>query len=125
MQRLVIGALLVLANYSAVAQDENVIVGAGAALKCGDWSAERARSSASGSSTPREAFAVMWAQGFVSGVNTERMGSSQSPRFSIPSADVLSAMLDKECRSDPLQSLWIAMVGISRQLSERMPIKVK
>ncbi|MFC5607763.1 hypothetical protein [Variovorax soli] len=118
-KKVLAAAAFVIATNLAAA--DAVVVGAGASVKCGDWLADR---STSGRVT-RAMFASHWIQGFLSGINTERLAQKARPQFDVPSHDVLNAMLDKHCRNDPLQSVWEASMDIASELTERSAIPAK
>ncbi|WP_349606978.1 hypothetical protein [Cupriavidus sp. DF5525] len=99
MSKIVAAAVTVFAMSGAFAQDPVVIVGLGAQdSSCGDWIKARREQD-----RLYELSAVVWVQGFLSGMNA---GRTADQIINLPASSVIEAILDKECAKSPTEPLY-------------------
>ena len=88
---------------------ETVISGPGAAASCGDYVKHRREQ-------PRMAdLAVFWAQGYMSGANSQRALANQKV-IDIPKFDTLGLLIESACIKNPTYNVWMATEVVSRDL---------
>ncbi|WP_321913416.1 HdeA/HdeB family chaperone [Paraburkholderia sp. J11-2] len=98
MSKIVAAAVAVFAMSGAFAQDA-VVVGLGAQdSSCGDWIKARREQN-----KLYQLSAVLWVQGFLSGMNTARKADQM---INLPASSVIEAMLDNECANSPTGPLF-------------------
>lgn len=98
MNKIVAATVTAFAMSGAFAQNA-VIVGLGAQdNSCGDWIKARREQD-----KLYELSAVLWVQGFLSGMNTARKADQV---INLPAASVIEAILDKECDRSPTEPLF-------------------
>ena len=98
MKKMVAATVTAFAMSGAFAQDA-VVVGLGAQdSSCGDWIKARREQD-----RLYQLSAVLWVQGFLSGINTTRKADQV---INLPAASVIEAILDKECDRSPTEPLF-------------------
>ncbi len=94
-------------------QAELAIAGAGATT-CGDYvNLRRTQTSTS------DSIFVPWVQGFLSGINTNRLLLKQKT-IDIPEPKTLALMVESYCVNSPSDSVWITSIRISNDLIKKL-----
>lgn len=119
MKRFLLTAVTVVFMQSALAQDY-VLAGVGtAADSCGEWlKARREKNSIN------TELLLAWAQGYLSGMNLSQDGVDKI--IILPRPTVIEAWFDKECKDDPVETLWIATLKLTskvRVAQGKQPVK--
>ena len=121
MKRMVVVALAALA-FSAAAAD--AVVGLGASMSCGDWTAERASPRDSkGSADIKELAMVSWIQGYASGMNMGYANLDKRKMVDFVSYNSIVSWVDTYCKANPFDSLFVATTLMVGDLRVRQGIK--
>ncbi|HJS09407.1 MAG TPA: hypothetical protein VJ809_17190 [Pirellulales bacterium] len=107
MRKCAIAVVAALAMSGAFAE-EAAIVGFGAQdSSCGDWIKARRNNEKA-----LQSFAVVYVQGFLSGLNMAHSKGEASAMINLPSASVIEALLDKQCASSPTTGVAMQAIGM-------------
>ena len=89
-------------------------------MKCGDWTGARRVEQKDVGARARVNMATSWAQGYLSAINTKALGDTGQIVFVMPNSDILEAMLDRQCKKDPLVTMFEATMEVETSLRVRM-----
>lgn len=109
---LVLGSTLLISPFVHAADDRFAVAGPGA-TSCGKWIEARALQR-------KEVDAVLttWIQGFLSGMNTQRLAHSNQEVSLIPDPPTLLAYVDKACRDNPLDQVYLIAIKLYQDMQK-------
>ena len=101
-------------SVCAADSKKSTIVGVGA-IECGIWIKGR-----SAHDEKIDNLFLAWLQGYLSGLNGQRILDSRNDTASVPGPDSVLAYIDKYCREHPLETV---VAGATMLYGEIAPIK--
>ena len=119
IRQVLVGVVAALVAVTSV-RAQSSLGGAGVSLKCGDWTGARRVEQKDVGARARVNMVTSWAQGYLSAINTKALGDTGQIVFVMPNSDILEAMLDRQCKKDPLVTMFEATMEVETSLRVRM-----
>lgn len=109
--------LILLAGYSCTSFGAETYVGGAGASICGTWSETR-RSPMTSETVIKEQLIVSWVQGYVSAMNNEyaKEFPNFTQNFKRIGGDGVTGWLDNYCKTNPINTVNAAAVGLVLEL---------